>query len=76
MKTNETMKSRRFVLFVGFIKIAVFTTYLGVVLLLLSADIDNMNMGQFCVFVGVFIAVVLIGQVFKYFLKKPNNPEK
>ena len=73
MKTNETMKSRRFVLLIAFLKVAAFTAYLGIVLLFLSADIDNMNLGQFCAFVGVFVGVILTGRLFRHFLKKPTE---
>ena len=73
MKTNETMKSRRFMLFIAFLKLAAFTAYLGIVLLFLSVDIDSMNLGQFCVFVGVFVGVILIGRLFRHFIKSPNN---
>ena len=70
------MKTRRFVLLIAFLKVAAFTAYLGIVLLFLSADIDNMNLGQFCAFVGVFIGIILVGRLFRHFLKKPNNPEQ
>lgn len=67
------MKTRRFMLFVEFVKIAAFTAYLGIILLLLSADIDSMNFGQFCVFVGVFVGIILVGRLFRHFLKKPTE---
>jgi len=60
-------------LFVEFIKLAAFTAYLGIVLLFLSADIDNMNLGQFCAFVGVFVGIILVGRLFRHFIKNPTN---